>query len=58
MLGRLRFPTLFVSAVLAAASVLYYDGLTLNLLFMAIIVALLAIVHRPRAAPAPSAADR
>jgi len=58
LLGRLRFPTLFVSAVLAAASVLYYDGLTLNLLFMAVIVALLGIVHRPRGEPAPSAADR
>jgi hypothetical protein len=58
LLGRLKFPTLFVSAVLAAASVLYYDGLTQNLLFMAVIVALLGIVHRPRGEPAPSAADR
>jgi len=56
-LGRLRFPTLFVSAVLAAVSVLYYDGLTLNLLFMVVIVVVLGIVHRPRGEPAPSAAD-
>ena len=58
LLGRLKFPTLFVSAVLAAVSVLYYDGLTLNLLFMGVIVAVLGIVHRPRGEPAPSAADR
>jgi hypothetical protein len=58
LLGRLRFPTLFVSAVLAAVSVLYYDGLTLNLLFMGVIVAVLGIVHRPRGEPAPSSADR
>src|SRR5262245_29678734 len=51
LLGRLRFPTLFVSAVLAAVSVLYYDGLTLNLAFMAAIVVGLGIAHRPRAAP-------
>ncbi len=57
-LGRLKFPTLFVSAVLAAISVLYYDGLTQNLVFIAAIVALLGIIHRPRAAPAPSAADQ
>ena len=49
-LGRLRFPTLFVSAVLAAVSVLYYDGLTQNLLFMVAIVVLLGLVWRPRAA--------
>lgn len=58
LLGRLKFPTLFVSAVLAAVSVLYYDGLTQNLLFMAVIVAVLGIIRQPRAVPAPSAAGR
>jgi hypothetical protein len=51
LLGRLKFPTLFVSAVLAAGSVLYYDGLTQNLLFMMVIVGLLGFTRRPRAAP-------
>jgi hypothetical protein len=51
LLGRLRFPTLFMSAVLAALSVLYYDGLTLNLAFMAAIVAVLGLVRRAQAAP-------
>jgi hypothetical protein len=51
LLGRLRFPTLFMSAALAALSVLYYDGLTLNLAFMAAIVAVLGFVHRTQEAP-------
>jgi hypothetical protein len=50
LLGRLKFPTLFVSAVPAAVSVLYYDGLTQNLVFMVAIVVLLGLVWRPRAA--------
>jgi hypothetical protein len=51
LLGRLKFPTLFVSAVLAAVSVLYYDGLTQNLVFMMVIVGLLGFAWRRRAAP-------
>jgi len=57
-LGRLKFPTLFVSAVLAAISVLHYDGLTQNLVFIAAIVVLLGIIHGRRAAPAPCGADQ
>ena len=45
-LGRLAFPTMFVSAVLAAISVLYYDGLSQNFLFIACIVVLTAITPR------------
>jgi hypothetical protein len=48
-----------VSAVLAAVSVLYYDGLTQNLAFMACTVALLGIIRRERpvrTAPAQRAA--
>jgi hypothetical protein len=40
-----------MSAALAALSVLYYDGLTLNLAFMAAIVAVLGFVHRTQEAP-------
>jgi hypothetical protein len=59
VLGRLAFPTLFVSAVLAALSVLRYDGLTQNLAFIACIAVLLGIVRRarrPGGAPAQRAA--
>jgi hypothetical protein len=59
VLGRLVFPTLFVSAVLATLSVLHYDGLTQNLAVIACIAALLGIVRRTRcrdAAPAQRAA--
>jgi hypothetical protein len=57
LLGRLKFPTLFVSAVLAAVSVLYYDGLTQNLVFMVAIVVLLGLLWRPRAAQGDHMAD-
>ena len=59
VLGRLAFPTLFVSAVLAALSVLHFDGLTQNLAFIACIGVLLGIVRRtrrPGAAPAQRSA--
>jgi hypothetical protein len=41
--SRLAFPIMFVSAALAALSVLYYDGFSQNLLFMACIVVVTAI---------------
>jgi hypothetical protein len=41
--SRLAFPMMFVSAALAALTVLYYDGFSQNLLFMACIVAVTAI---------------
>jgi hypothetical protein len=45
-LGRLAFPIMFVSAALAAISVLYYDGPSQNFLFIACIVAVTAIIPR------------
>lgn len=48
VLGRLRFPTLFVSAVLATLSVLWFDGLTRNLAFSAAVLVLIAIVPARR----------
>ena len=55
VLGRLAFLTLLVSAVLAALSVLHYDGLTQNLAFIACIGVLLGIVRKRRHADAPPA---
>jgi hypothetical protein len=60
ILGRLAFPTLFVSAAFAALSVLWFDGLTQNLAFSAGVVALVGIIGRrrpPAAAPAQRPAD-
>jgi hypothetical protein len=45
VLGKLAFPTLFVSAVLATLSVLLYDGFSLNFLFIAGILALAGILR-------------
>jgi hypothetical protein len=45
-LSRLAFPIMFVSAALAALSVLYYDGLSQNLLLMACIVIVTALLIR------------
>jgi hypothetical protein len=46
VLGRLMFPTLLVSAVLAAISVYLYEGFTLNFAFIAGILVVTAIVRR------------
>jgi hypothetical protein len=46
--SRLAFPTLFVSGVLAGATVAWYDGFSQNFAFIAGIVVLLAIIRRPR----------
>jgi hypothetical protein len=43
--GRLAFPSLFVSAVFATLSVLLYDGFSLNLVFIACILALAGILR-------------
>jgi hypothetical protein len=48
VLGRLAFPTMFVSAVLATLSVLWFDGLTQNLAFIAGVVVLVGIIRKPR----------
>ena len=44
VVGRLPFPTLFVSAALAALSVLLYDGFSLNFGFIACILALIGLL--------------
>jgi hypothetical protein len=45
-LSRLAFPTLFVSAVLATATVYWYDGLTFNFTVIAGVTVLLALIPR------------
>jgi hypothetical protein len=45
-LSRLAFPILFLSSALAAISVLYYDGLSQNLVFIGCIALVAAIVPR------------
>jgi hypothetical protein len=50
LLSRLAYPTLFVSAVLAGATVAWYDGLSQNFWFMAGVVVLLACIHNKRPA--------
>jgi len=59
-LGRLAFPTLFVSAAFAVLSVLWFDGLTQNLAFIAGVLALVGIIRArrpPAVAPAQRPAD-
>jgi len=46
LLGRLAFPTMFVSAVLATVSVFLHDRVSLNFLFIACVLAALAIIRR------------
>jgi hypothetical protein len=46
--GHLAFPLLFVSAVFATLSVLLYDGFSLNLVFIACILALAGILRSTR----------
>jgi hypothetical protein len=48
--SRLAFPTLFIGAVLAAATVAWYERFSQNFVFMACVVVLLAFIRRPRAA--------
>ena len=43
--GRLAFPTLFVSTIFATLSVLLYDGFSLNFAFIACILALAGILR-------------
>jgi hypothetical protein len=55
VLGRLKFPTLFVSALLATLSVLWFDGLTQNFAFIAGVLVLLAMIPAwRRAEPHPA----
>jgi hypothetical protein len=59
-LSQLAFPTLFVSAMLATISVLLYDGLSQNLVFIACILGLIGILRRTRRSSAtaePSAVE-
>jgi hypothetical protein len=53
-LGQLAFPALFVSAILATISVLLYDGLSQNLVFIACILALTGILRRRRRSSPPA----
>jgi len=47
VLGRLAWPTLFVSALFATISVFLYDGFSQNFLFIAGLLGLTAIVLKP-----------
>lgn len=48
ILGRLAFPTLFVSALISAIAVFWHDGLSPNFIVVACVLALLAVVRKPR----------
>jgi hypothetical protein len=49
LLGRLRFPTLFVAALLTAAAVFWFDGVSANLVFVVGVLTLLAVLRKPQA---------
>jgi hypothetical protein len=48
VLGRLAFPTMFVSALLSTIAVFWHDGVSPNFVFVAVLLALIFVTRKPR----------